>query len=396
MPDNADEEKYAVLDQAAQSMAGAGEAGPPGAPGATAPPSAAASGPVREAAGGQREAAGDLREAVGDLTGYLRAYYRHVAAEDLAAFGAGRLAAVASRHAALAARRPQGRALVRVTGTAATAPRAAARPAGAIAAFGPVRAVVDIVTDDMPFLVDSVAMELNRHQADINLIVHPRLVVHRNVTGALHGVSGSVNGTQPAPGEITESWIHVEIASLGDRVPLPDLETALRRVLDDVRITVEDQPKMTAAAASLAVSVAGEDAGVPLPGRAGPPSGDSGDTEAGELLAWLADGHFIFLGYREYDLVPGDDGEALRAVPGTGLGVLRHDRQGSESFAALPADIRAKARDPHRLVLAQGNSRSTVYRNKYLDYVSVKKLGRDGRVIGEWRFLGLYTHAAYS
>ena len=94
--------------------------------------------------------------------------------------------------------------------------------------------------------------------------------------------------------------------------------------------------------------------------------------------------------------MPGDDGEALRAVPGTGLGFLRHDRQGSESFAALPADIRAKAREPHRLVLAQGNSRSTVYRSKYLDYVSVKKLGRDGRVIGEWRFLGLYTHSAYT
>ena len=248
----------------------------------------------------------------------------------------------------------------------------------------------------MPFLVDSVTMELNRHQADINLIVHPRLVVHRDVTGALYGVSGSVNGAGPVPGEITESWIHVEIASLGDRAPLPDLETALRRVLDDVRVIVEDQPKMIAAAASLAVSVAGEDAGAPLPGRAGPPSLDGGDTEAGELLAWLADGHFLFLGYREYDLVPGDDGEALRAVPGTGLGFLRHDRQGSESFAALPAEIRARARDPHRLVLAQGNSRSTVYRNKYLDYVSVKKLGRDGRVIGAWRFLGLYTHAAYT
>ena len=253
----------------------------------------------------------------------------------------------------------------------------------------------------MPFLVDSVTMELNRHQADINLIVHPRLVVRRDVTGALHGVSGGVHGAQPAPGETAESWIHVEIAGLGDRVPLPGLEAALRQVLDDVRVTVEDQPKMTAAAASLAaslaVSVAGENEGAPLPGRSGPAAAlDSADTEAGELLAWLADGHFNFLGYREYDLVPGEDGEALRAVPGTGLGFLRHDRQGSESFAALPPDIRAKAREPHRLVLAQGNSRSTVYRNKYLDYVSVKKLGRDGRVIGEWRFLGLYTHAAYS
>ncbi len=379
MSDNADEEKYAVLDQAAQLMAGAG--GPPGERGAAAPPAASA-------------APGPLREAVGDLTGFLHAYYRHVAAEDVAAYDAEQLAAVAAQHAALAAERPQGRPLVRVAG---------AGPAGpaTIATSGPGRAVVDVVTDDMPFLVDSVTMELNRHQADINLIVHPRLVVRRDVTGALHGVSGGVHGAQSAPGETAESWIHVEIAGLGDRVPLPGLEAALRQVLDDVRVTVEDQPKMTAAAASLAaslaVSVAGENEGAPLPGRSGPAAAlDSADTEAGELLAWLADGHFNFLGYREYDLVPGEDGEALRAVPGTGLGFLRHDRQGSESFAALPPDIRAKAREPHRLVLAQGNSRSTVYRNKYLDYVSVKKLGRDGRVIGEWRFLGLYTHAAYS
>ncbi len=339
-------------------------------------------------------APGGAGATVGDLTGYLRSYYRHVAAEDLAAFGAERMAAVASQHAALAAERPQGRALVRVVDAAAGTSETGA-PA-AIRAFGPVRIVVNIVTDDMPFLVDSVTMELNRHRADINLILHPRLAVRRDVTGVLHGVSGSVDGAQAAPGEITESWIHVEIAGPGDRVSRSGLEAGLRRVLDDVRVTVEDQPKMVAAAASLAVSVAGDETGAPLPGRTGPQSLNGRDQEAGELLSWLADGHFIFLGHREYDLVPGDDGEALRAVPGTGLGFLRHDREGSESFAALPADIRAKAREPHRLVLAQGNSRSTVYRNKYLGYVSVKKLGGDGRVIGEWRFLGLYTHSAYT
>jgi len=336
----------------------------------------------------------DTGATVGDLTGFLRAYYRYAAAEDLVAFGAERVAAVAARHAALAAERPQGRPLVRVTD--ADAGSGASGATAAVPALGPVRVVVDVVTDDMPFLVDSVTMELNRHRADINLILHPRLVVRRDVTGSLHGVAGSVNGATAAPGEITESWIRVEIAGLADRVSPAGLEAGLRRVLDDVRVTVEDQPKMIAAAASLAVSMAGDQADAPLPGRTEPQSLDGRDPEAGELLSWLADGHFIFLGYREYDLVPGDDGEALRAVPGTGLGFLRHDRQGSESFAALPADIRAKAREPHRLVLAQGNSRSTVYRHKYLDYVSVKKLGRDGRVIGEWRFLGLYTHSAYT
>ncbi|HEY2240803.1 MAG TPA: NAD-glutamate dehydrogenase domain-containing protein, partial [Streptosporangiaceae bacterium] len=363
------------------------------------------------AAHSEAEDLGGTAAAVGDLTGFLRAYYRHVATEDLASFGPGSVAAVAAQHAALAAQRPQGRALVRVTDadpetTGGPAPDGSGGQASAIAAFGPVRTVVDIVTDDMPYLVDSVTMELNRHQADISLILHPRLVVRRDVAGALHAVTGPVNGTadDSAPGELTESWMHIEIAGLGDRVPLSELEADLCRVLDDVRVTVEDQPKMAAAAASLAVSLGGDtDAPQPalLPGRTEPhtmnsASPEGSDTEAGALLRWLADGHFIFLGYREYDLVPGNDGMTLKAVAGAGLGFLRHDREGSESFAALPADVRARAADPGRLVLAKGNSRSTVYRNKYLDYVAVKKLSPDGQVIGEWRFLGLYTHSAYT
>jgi glutamate dehydrogenase len=354
---------------------------------------------------------GGTAAAVGDLTDFLRAYYRHIATEDLASFGPDQLAAVAAQQAALAGQRPQGRALVRVAdaGPAVTgtpAPDGAGGQAPAIAAFGPIQTVVDIVTDDMPYLVDSVTMELNRHQADISLILHPRLVVRRDVAGGLHAVAGPVNGTADGstPGELTESWMHIEIAGLGDRVPRSELEADLCRVLDDVRVTVEDQPKMAVAAASLAVSLGGDSGApqpAPLPGRTEPhtmnsASQEGSDQEAGALLRWLADGHFIFLGYREYDLVPGDDGMTLKAVAGSGLGFLRHDREGSESFAALPPDIRAKAADPDRLVLAKGNSRSTVYRNKYLDYVAVKKLGPDGQVIGEWRFLGLYTHSAYT
>ncbi|HEY0717006.1 MAG TPA: NAD-glutamate dehydrogenase [Streptosporangiaceae bacterium] len=340
---------------------------------------------------------GGMPAAVGDGPAFLRAYYRHVATEDLAAVGPERVAAVAAQHAALAVRRPPGRPLVRVAD-------AAAAGTAAIAAFGPVRTVVDIVTDDMPYLVDSVTMELNRHQADIGLILHPRLIARRDVAGVLHALTPATSGAHAAPGELFESWMHVEITGLGDRVPQAELEADLRRVLDDVRVTVEDQPKLTAAAASLAVSLEGEPGAappVPLPGRTEPQTLTGGrrdwsDREAGKLLRWLADGNFIFLGYREYDLVPGDDGMTLHAVAGTGLGFLRHDRQGSDSFAALPPDIRAKATEPDRLVLAKGNSRSTVYRNKYLDYVAVKKLGPEGEVTGEWRFLGLYTHSAYT
>ena len=234
---------------------------------------------------------GGARAAVGDLPGFLRAYYRYVATEDLVTFGSEQIAAVAAAHAALAAERPQGRPLVRVT-------EAAAGPDGAaITALGPVRTVIDIVTDDMPFLVDSVTIELNRRQADISLFLHPRLVARRDVAGTLHEVTGPVNGTSgtahddgTAPGQVTESWMHIELAGLGDRVPLADLEADLCRVLDDVRVTIEDQPKMTAAAASLALSLEGE-TGAPLPGRTEPQAEADGgvagqpgaDHEAGEL-----------------------------------------------------------------------------------------------------------------
>ena len=121
--------------------------------------------------------------------------------------------------------------------------------------------------------------------------------------------------------------------------------------------------------------------------------------EFGDLLRWLAVGNFTFLGYREYDLVPTPEGASLRAVPGTGLGILRHDPQGGHPLRKLSTQVARRAQDPReRLVLAKANSRSTVYRANYLDYVSVKKLGSPDRttVTGEYRFLGLYTHAAHT
>jgi len=121
----------------------------------------------------------------------------------------------------------------------------------------------------------------------------------------------------------------------------------------------------------------------------------SDEAEFGELLRWLASGNFTFLGYRDYDLVRAEHHVGLRAVPGTGLGILRHDRQGPDSLSKMSPQVLARAQDPaERLVLAKANSRSTVYRANYLDYVSVKKINEAGVVTGESRFLGLYTHAA--
>ncbi len=180
-----------------------------------------------------------------DLLGFLRMYYRFVAPEDLAGREPERVATVALEQARLGAHRPQGRALVRVWGE-----RGEAGAQGLQAG----RVLIDIVTDDMPFLVDSVAMELNRHELGIHLLIHPQLRVRRDITGRLIEVCGRVNGHADEPDQHDEAWIH--IAAGRSATPPPGLEDHLRRVLDDVAVVAEDAPRMAASAIQLADSPA--------------------------------------------------------------------------------------------------------------------------------------------
>ena len=339
------------------------------------------------AADGQRDLLGAAAKAVGtvpgvgDVRSYVRAYYRHVAIDDLAGAGPLRLAAVAREQAQLAAQRPQGRAIVRV------------RPGGD-AALDPASDVIDIVTDNMPFLVDSVTMELARHGLSARLVVHPQLRIRRDVTGAMREVAGLVNGVEPTLDELAESWTHIEIArqTEGEAKILAD---DLARVLGDVRVAVEDGNRMRAKALYLAEGLIDEAAGRES-GAGEDATGAESDQEIGALLRWLADGRFTFLGYREYDLEPGAGGTLVRPVPGTGLGILRHDTADPGSFAALPPVAGARALDPQRLIVTKANSRSTVHRSSYLDYVAIKRFDGSGQVVGEHRFLGLYTHVAFT
>src|SRR5262249_56231821 len=114
----------------------------------------------------------------------------------------------------------------------------------------------------------------------------------------------------------------------------------------------------------------------------------------GERVAGMPAGHFTFTGYGEYRLTRHGAEPELRPVPGTGLGILRHD--GADSFAVTPPGGHLGARTARLLVLAKSSTRSSVYRDSYLDYVAVRKFGADGKASGEYRFLGLYTQAAYT
>lgn len=313
---------------------------------------------------------------------FLQRYYLHTAPEDLADRDPVDVFGAAFSHYRLAETRPQGTANVRVH-----------TPTVEENGWTCSHTVVEVVTDDVPFLVDSVTNELTRQGRGIHVVIHPQIVVRRDLTGNLIEVL-----TTPPAGELphdahTESWIHVQIDRETDRADLKQITADLLRVLSDVREAVEDWEKMRDSALRMADELPTEPTASDLP--------SSEVEEARQLLRWLAADHFTFLGYREYQLREDD---SLAAVPGTGLGILRSDPQHggedshpvSPSFERLPADARAKAREHKLLVLTKANSRSTVHRPSYLDYVGVKKFDENGEVVGERRFLGLFSSAAYT
>jgi glutamate dehydrogenase len=185
---------------------------------------------------------------------------------------------------------------------------------------------------------------------------------------------------------VRESWMHVEIDRIREGDDPAEIVDNVQRVLRDVREAVEDWDKMQAQVSDVVAGL-----------RSDPPPLDPEELrQAGELLEWLADEHFTFLGYREYKLERKDEDDFLRAIPGTGLGILRSDQEMSESFGRLPEPVKAKAREKTLLVLAKANSRATVPRPAYLDYVGVKTFDENGEVTGERRFLGLLSSAAYT
>jgi glutamate dehydrogenase len=327
---------------------------------------------VADAAAAASEASQD-RPGV-DVADYVRQYYRNTALDDLKDREAADLAGAALSHLRLAQQRDPDtpRILVFNPGT---------RTHGWYSAH----TIVQIVTDDMPFLVDSTSMVLNRHGSYIHLTIHPVLHVRRDDRGRLLEIPLPEHA---GPEARLESFMHLEI----DRDTAPDvlqaITAALERVLGDVRAACQDWGAMRGRAREICAELEASP----------PPLEQDVIRESRELLEWMADDHFTFLGYREYDLVPGEDADELRPISGTALGILRRPppKQAAASTSLASREIRRQARSKDLLIITKANSLATVHRNSYLDYVGVKRFDAEGRVTGERRFLGLWTSAAYS
>ena len=310
-----------------------------------------------------------------DLAALVRMYWRLVPDEDLVGREPSDLFSITTSHRDLAAQRLAGEVKLRVHSPEISDEAEVGNPQA-----GHTR--IDIVTDDMPFLVDSVTAALTARQLDIHAVVHPQVRVRREVMGALvQAPAGDGDDT------VGESWMHIEVDRLRDGAATESVHNNVMSVLTDVRECVEDWPKMRAAALDLAGEIDTDGHRLPVPEK------DLHDAVG--LLRWLSDDQFTFLGYREYRLVDGDDGPALSAVPGSGLGLLRGDQTEPKPLSSMTPEAQEKVREKRLLVITKANSRSTVHRRSYMDYIGFKVFDGDGNVIGERRFLGLLASTAY-
>src|SRR6202521_6188476 len=302
---------------------------------------------------------------------FIREYFRQVDGEDLAENTVADLYGAALSHLGFARRFHSGAPRLRVYN-----PRLEEH------GWESSHTVVEIINDDMPFLVDSITMEVNR-QGDIqHLVVHPLFSMQRDAEGVLHAV-------RPASaGGALESLIHVEVDRQTDPKRLKELGDGIIAVLGDVRAAVEDWEKMRARITEIVEDLASSSS----------PLAEAEVGEAKAFLQWVRDNHFTLLGFRDYELGIEGEADVLRIVPRSGLGILREPKHGgmSLSFSELPPALRAIAREPRLLVLTKATSRATVHRPGYLDYIGVKRLDKAGNVIGERRFIGLYTSSAYN
>ena len=238
--------------------------------------------------------------------------------------------------------------------------------------------VIEVVVDDMPFLVDSTGMVVTEFGASTHLIIHPLLRVQRDAGGHLMAIGPEVSESDAR----IESWMHFEIDRQADPDALQRLQTGVEEALADVRAAVDDWKTMRSSAEAMIEQLR----------KAG------ARAEAGDFIEWLLDENFTFLGYEEMQAEKPGQQVSLKPVPRSQLGILKRwsGEAGSER-PAMMAELGTRPLDPAEpIMITKTHARATVHRAGYMDYIAVQSFDDKQRLVGERRLIGLYTSTAYT
>lgn len=298
-------------------------------------------------------------------------FYARAPLEELSATSAETLAALANNLAQFVASRPDGAPLLRVY-----------NPELECDGWESRHTIIEMVNDDMPFLVDSASMVLTELNIGVHRIIHPILSSRRDATGKLVELLNKGDDSGQA-----ESVIHIQI----DRQAVPAVFERIRERLNqslcDVQRAVKDWAVMRQRSVELAQQ---------LPELA-TACGDEQVLETQAFLRWLADDHFTFLGYCKYHIKDTGDAREISREAGTELGImLAPSAAQARRLDSLSVGAREREAQRDAVIITKTNARSTVHRSGYMDYVSVLEYNAAGQVVVEHRFLGLFTSGAYS
>ncbi|MEO0383747.1 MAG: NAD-glutamate dehydrogenase [Pseudomonadota bacterium] len=313
------------------------------------------------------------------LSKFAAALFREGAAEDLVTYSAAELAVIARDTFERMADRRSGQAFVRVFNP---------KPVSGDGVLSDVSAV-EIVNDNMPFLVDSVMSELQGASVDLRLVLHPVLWVNRDANGHLTEVHGHERplGDETA---IRESVILFHVQQMDSVSDRDALETGIHAVLADVRLAVRDWKAMRHRVNQVVMGYKSDPPSLPVDELA----------EGIQFIDWVLDDNFTFLGMRDYKFVDDGEGGSLDRVDVPGLGLLSDPelmvlRKGS-TFVTHTPELLDFMRRPEPLLVTKANIRSRVHRRTYMDYIGLKTYAEDGTLFGELRIVGLFSATAYT
>lgn len=246
--------------------------------------------------------------------------------------------------------------------------------------------IIQISHDDIPFLVDSTRMIVNRFGYEIHFINH--FGGFKVIRDKQHHVKEILPAGTTNENATSEAPIYIEIDCIAEQAGRDALLQDISNALADVKVAVIDWRKMLSRVESCLKDL--ED---------NPPNVDENELiESRDFLRWLISNNFTFLGARDYKLIGNGTNRALQIIPGSGLGVLRDETFSttSKTYSELPPQARKMALSKNILIIAKTNTTSTVHRQAYTDYIGVKLFNESGELIGERRFIGLYTSTAYN
>lgn len=244
--------------------------------------------------------------------------------------------------------------------------------------------IIEIIQSDSPFMVDSIRMALSRLGITSHLLLHLPISHKRDSNNQITELLKA--GTRQADNEVDTVFL-IEVDRQASDAAIKALKTELASVMAEISLAVGDWQAMRERMETIAAEL----------GKVNYQGRPQELEEAQRFLAWLAKDNFTLMGYRRYHLEAIEGDHIILQDPESSLGLMRRSiNKEGRLVSSLPEVAQQMTFDDHVLLLTKTNSRSRVHRPAYCDYIGIKRFDSQGNVIGEDRFIGLYSSSFYN